>query len=84
MDIIEIKTVDMLTVDSVSILTQKFIELDGVKQQVGANHRKAYQNSIEGRKELVSGEPLNIVNSVMAIWGNEPTVVEQILVDKVI
>lgn len=83
MDIIESKTIDMLTTNNVSILTQKFIELDGIKQQVGNNHRRAYQNSLEGRDTLINVEPPDVVDAVLAIWGDSPTVVEQ-QVDEII
>ena len=73
-DITEKKTVDMLTSDSVSILTQKFITIDGVVSQVGENHRRAYENSESGRKLLQEGEPQEVVNSVLSIWGDTPTI----------
>ena len=76
MEIKEKKTVDMLTTDSVSILTQKFIEIDGVETQVGQNHRRAYVNSEVGRKYLKENEPTYIVNSVFSIWGDKPTIEE--------
>ena len=76
MEIKEKKTVDMLTSESVSVLTQKFINVDGVQTQVGQNHRCAYVNSESGRNELQENEPEEIVNSVMAIWGDTPTVSE--------
>lgn len=68
------KTVDMLTKDSVSILTQKFIEIDGVTTQVGENHRIAYLNSEQGRVSLATDQPETVVNSVMGMWGESPTV----------
>ncbi|MCI8308095.1 MAG: hypothetical protein HFH14_08625 [Lachnospiraceae bacterium] len=74
MDIKEYKTIDMLTTDSVSILTQKFIVLDGVKTQVGNNHRCSYANSIQGRQTLQTSEPEHVVNAVLTIWGELPTV----------
>ena len=77
MEIKEKKTVDMLTTDSVSILTQKFIEVDGVETQVGQNHRCAYSNSSTGRKDLQKQEPQDVVKSVFAIWGNAPTINEE-------
>ena len=77
MEIKEKKTVDMLTIYSVSILTQKFIEVDGVETQVGENHRCAYANSVTGRKDLQKQEPQNVVNSVFAIWGNAPKINEE-------
>ncbi len=74
MEIEEKKTVDMLTESSVSILTQKFIEIDGVPTQVGENHRKAYVNSADGRESLQKREPEKTVNTVLAMWGDTPTV----------
>ena len=77
MEIKEKKTVDMLTTDSVSILTQKFIDVDGVETQVGENHRCAYANSVTGRQDLQKQEPQDVVNSVFAIWGDVPTINEE-------
>ena len=76
MEIKEKKTVDMLTSESVSILTQKFIDLDGVQTQVGKNHRKSYVNTEVGRKAITESEPEDVVSSVMAIWGDKPTIEE--------
>ena len=77
MEIKEKKTVDMLTIYSVSILTQKFIEVDGVETQVGENHRCAYSNSATGRQDLQKQEPKDVVNSVFAIWGDSPKINEE-------
>lgn len=77
MEIKEKKTVDMLTTNSVSILTQKFIDVDGVETQIGENHRCAYANSETGRKDLQKQEPQDVVNSVFAIWGDVPTINEE-------
>lgn len=76
MEIKEKKTVDMLTTDSVSILTQKFIDVDGVETQVGENHRCSYANSETGRSDLQNSEPEDVVASVFAIWGDTVTVKE--------
>lgn len=75
MDIIENKTVDALTTDSVSILTRKFIEINGILTQVGENHRTAYENSEEGRKLIQETEPTEVVNAVFAFWGDTPTII---------
>lgn len=72
------KTVDMLTTKTVSILTQKFIELDGIDTQVGGDHRCAYANSETGRKDLQKQEPQNVVDSVFATWGEAPTVADEL------
>lgn len=76
MDIETRKTVDMLTKDSVSVLTQNFIEFEGKTQQVGGNHRRAYTNSISGRAEITESEPEDVIAAVMAMWGDMPTVEE--------
>lgn len=80
MEIKEKKTVDMLTSESVSILTQKFIELDGMETQVGQNHRCSYVNSETGRNMLQDNEPDDVVSAVFAIWGNAPTIEEHITI----
>ena len=77
-NITDIKTVDMLTKDIVSILTQKYINIDGVQTQIGVNNRCAYSNSENGRDQIAKNEPQDIVNSVFSIWGDTPTV-EQIV-----
>lgn len=77
MEVITKTTIDMLTSESVSILTQKYVTIDGVDTQVGDNHRKAYVNSKAGREELQSEHTADVVNAVFAIWGNEPTIEEQ-------
>ena len=38
-------TLDMLTVQSVSILKQEFAVINDVETQIGQNHRKAFVNS---------------------------------------
>lgn len=70
------KIVDMLTKDGVSILTKKFINIDGVEMQVGKNHRCAYSNSTYGRQKLQEEQPEDVINAVLAIWGDEPTITE--------
>lgn len=58
------KTVTNLTSESVSILTVTD----------GKNHRRAYENSESGRADLIAFEPDEVVNEVMAVWGDTPTV----------
>lgn len=71
----EKKTVDMLTTDSVSILTQQTIDVGGVAYTLG-NHRRAYVNSTCGREALAAEQPEDVVAAVMAIWGDTPTVTD--------
>ena len=73
MEINEEKTVDMLSTESVSILTRKVL-IDG-----GENHRRTYLNSVSGREELLKEQTENVVNAVFAIWGSEPVVEEPII-----
>lgn len=77
MEIIVEKTIDMLTPLAVNIITKKFVELDGVKNQVGENHRVSYNNSEIGRKELNTNEEDAIINSVLAIWGDSPLIISE-------
>ena len=76
---IENKIIDMLTKDSVSIITQRFIEENGEKLQVGNNHRCAYVNSTAGRELISTNEPEDISSTVLNFWGNEPTIIEEVL-----
>lgn len=76
MTVTEKKTVDMLTPNGVSILTQNMVDIDGIPTQVGANHRVSYVNSLSGRQKLTEDEPADISAAVMAIWGDEPIVEE--------
>lgn len=76
METFEEKTIDRLTVNGVSILTQKFTFIDGVKTQIGENHRCAYSNSVSDRERLLANEPEGVVETVLSVWGDEPTVEE--------
>lgn len=69
MEITEKITLDMLTQDSVSVLRQKFIDIDGVQKQVGNNIRNAYVNDENGRATLSEILPEEYYNAVMAVWG---------------
>ena len=75
MEIKEKITLDMLTQNSVSVLRQNFIELNGVETQVGGNIRNAYENDETGREILRSTLPEEYYNAVIAVWGDNPTVV---------
>ena len=68
MEITEKITLDMLTQDSVSVLRQKFIEIDGVQTQVGNNIRNAYMNDENGRQILGEILPEEYYNAVMTVW----------------
>lgn len=73
MDIKTTKTIDMLTKNSVSIITNKTITVDGVKSALGEPHRCAYCNTAFGRADITANEPAEVVAAVMAMWGDTPT-----------
>ena len=69
MEIKEKITLDMLTKDSVSVLRQKFVVIDGTKMQVGGNVRNAYMNDESGREQLRKVLSDEYYNAIMAVWG---------------
>lgn len=71
--VIKTITVDLLTTDTVSIITKKFATVEGQKQQVGEIERKAYSNSALGRQALIDEVGKPYVSAVFAVWGDEPT-----------
>lgn len=73
MEITKEYTLDMLTDSSVSILTRQFIVIDGEKQQLGENHRKAYENNEDGIAQIKEEIPEPYKSSVFNIWGYTET-----------
>ena len=67
-------TLDNLTENSVSVLTQQFADLNGRTVQVGENNRTAFVNSEYGRIELKDKLQEPYLSSVMAVWGENPTI----------
>lgn len=65
-------TLDNLTENSVSVLTQQFVEINGESVQVGENHRATFMNTTYGRIELAIKLPEPYLSSVMAVWGETP------------
>ena len=68
MELKEKITLDMLTKDSVSVLRQKFIEINGTEMQVGGNVRNAYMNCESDREILKAELSEEYYNAVMAVW----------------
>lgn len=68
----------MLTQDKVSVLKQSFIVHDEQQYAIGQPHRKAYVNSIRGREEVETELPAAQQNAILAVWGDTPTVSEDI------
>ena len=63
-----------LTPNFVNVLIQTFIDLNGVKTQVGSNKRISYANSEVGRQKISEALPDEYVLAVLAVWGDTPTV----------
>lgn len=66
------KIVDMLTLESVSILTIN---------EEGLRHRCSYMNSLSGREFLNANEPEEVVAEVLSVWGDKPIIEEFIQED---
>lgn len=69
MEITEKITLDMLTKEGVSVLRQKFININGVEVQVGENIRNAFTNCEDDREILKEQLSEDYYNAVMAVWG---------------
>lgn len=69
-------SLDMLTVDSVSVYKKTFITIseDAPAQQVGRPVRTSYSNSPSGRSAVVAELPENFAYGILAVWGDNPTV----------
>lgn len=65
---------DMLTTESVSVLTREFADINGVKTQIGTNMRKAYVNSPMGREMIAKELPEKYANTVLTLWGKTATI----------
>ena len=78
MEVVEKITLDMLTPDSVSVLKQQFVNINGSLVQAGANIRNAYINSTTGREDVKNVLTEPYLSSVMAVWGSNPTVSDPI------
>ena len=76
MEIKEKIILDMLTTDSVSVLKQQYITVDGTDIRVGENVRNAYMNTQTEREQLKEILPEEYYNAVIAVWGDTPTIAE--------
>lgn len=71
-------SLDMLTETSVSVKTQRYIKDGGIEYPVGEPHRCAYVNSERGRAEIAAELPEPYLSAVLAVWGENPTVSEEV------
>lgn len=69
MEVTEKITLDMLTKEGVSVLRQKFININDVEVQVGENVRNTFTNCEDDRKILKEQLSEDYYNAVMAVWG---------------
>lgn len=79
MEIKEKIILDMLTTDSVSVLKQQYITVDGTDIRVGENVRNAFMNTQTERELLRVKLPDEFYNAVIAVWGNSPTIAEPVV-----
>lgn len=79
MDIKTRISLDVLNEYSVTVKTQKYMELEGEELNVGELHARAYANSERGRAELAEEVPEPYLNAVLTVWGDAPKVEETIL-----
>ena len=79
MDIKTRISLDVLNEYSVTVKTQKYMELEGEELNVGELHARAYANSERGRAELAEEVPEPYLSAVLTVWGDAPKVEETIL-----
>lgn len=75
---IEKITLDMLTQDSVSVKKQQYIVQDEKEYDIGEPWRRAYVNSVSGRKQVENEMPDPYKSVIFLMWGTEPTVNEEV------
>mgnify|MGYP001201178522 CR=1 FL=1 len=69
---------DMLTQDSVSVKTQRYVVVDEQEYPIGEPHRKAYVNSVRGRQAVQNEIPEPHRSAIFALWGENPTVGDRV------
>jgi len=70
-------TIHRLTENFVEIDTEQYVEIDSLEIKLDIpKHSVTYVNSLSGRLQLHENQNENIVNSVLAIWGDQPTIEE--------
>ena len=80
MDIKTRISLDVLNEYSVTVKMQKYMELEGEELNVGELHARAYANSEKGRAELAEDVPEPYLSAVLAVWGDESKVKEEIII----
>ncbi len=65
-------TIDMLTENGCSIITEKILTLEGKKYSLGLS-RVAYANSPKDRELLKNTLDKKYIEAIFSIWGDFPT-----------
>ena len=77
MEIKNVIIIDNLTIESVSVKTQRvLVEDNGAETDLGLPSRKAYINSDSGRTELAAEVPEPYFSGIIAVWGNDAVIAE--------
>ena len=80
MDIKTRISLDVLNEYSVTVKTQQYIDIEGEELNVGEIHARAYANSERGRAELAEDVPEPYLSAVLAVWGEESKVKEEMMI----
>lgn len=66
-------TLDLLTTDSVCVITEIEVEINGKIYNL-ENSRQAYVNSPLGRTNIIADLPEEYMTAIFALWGDTPTI----------
>lgn len=77
--IITEKEIQALNQNAVTIIEKKYIVFDDEKQMIGYPNAYGYQNSSQDRASLEENEESNIVNCIIAMWGDKPTIESEVV-----
>ena len=58
-------------------VNERLKQYNDVETQIGQNHRKAFVNSTSGREAIAEYLTEPYLSSVMAVWGDLPTVIDE-------
>lgn len=72
-----------LTERTVSIIRQTYVTIDGQEEAAGLPQRNTFENCQRQRKLVRELLPEQYANAVFALWGDSPTVEENLLTDVV-
>ena len=71
-------TIHRLTTEFVEIDTEQYVEINDQKIKLDMpKHSVSYVNSASGREQLQNDLPEKIIQAVLVIWGDEPTINEE-------